>query len=262
MSFTQGDHISTDVELIFIGLSIGFLVGLTGVGGGSLMTPILVLFMGVPAAVAVGTDLVYSAVTRAVGAVVHIRQETVHMDAVRWLATGSVPSAIIATVLVGYALKSAKTFTQGFITHALAAVLIFVAVSLIFRPWISKRVGDVSVGHSHAWAIGIGALVGALVALTSVGGGSLTIVALVVLFKIASTSEMIGTDVVHAAILSAVAAGAHILFATVDFHMAALLLVGSLPGVIVGSRLTVKVPDAALRFGLAGTLAFVGLRLI
>jgi uncharacterized protein len=245
-----------------IGLAIGFLVGLTGVGGGSLMTPILVLFMGVPAAVAVGTDLVYTAVTRAVGAVVHIRQETVHMDAVRWLATGSVPAALVTTIVVGYALKSAKHLTQGFITHALAAVLILVAVSLIFRPWISKQIGEVSVGHSHGWAVAIGVLVGALVALTSVGGGSLTIVALVVLFKIASTSEMIGTDVVHAAILSAVAAGAHIFISTVDFHIAFLLLIGSLPGVIVGSRMTIHVPDTALRFGLAGTLAFVGLRLI
>lgn len=247
---------------MLIGLVIGFLVGLTGVGGGSLMTPVLVLFMGVPAAVAVGTDLVYSAVTRSVGAVVHIRQETVNLDAVKWLAAGSVPAALIMTVLVGFALKSAKHFTQGFITQALAAVLIFVAISLVFRPWIERRVGDLSIGHIHFFAVAIGALVGALVALTSVGGGSLTIVALVVLFKIASTSDMIGTDVVHAAILTIVAGAAHIFISTVDFHIAILLLVGSLPGVIVGSRLTVRVPDTALRLGLAGTLAFVGIRLL
>ncbi len=251
-----------DVTLILIGLGVGFLVGLTGVGGGSLMTPILVLAMGVPAAIAVGTDLAYSAVTRSVGAVVHLRQNTVQGDAVKWLATGSVPAALISTIIVGYALKSAKTYTQGFITHALAVVLLFVAVTLILRPLIESRLKGFTVGQQRPLAICTGVVVGALVALTSVGGGSLTLIALVVLFKSLSTSEMIGTDVVHAAILSVVAAAAHIFIATVDFHITLLLLVGSLPGVVIGSRLTIHVPDLYLRLGLAGTLAFVGLRLI
>ncbi|HZT97179.1 MAG TPA: sulfite exporter TauE/SafE family protein [Chloroflexota bacterium] len=251
-----------DLSLILIGLGIGFLVGLTGVGGGSLMTPILVLVMGMPAAVAVGTDLAYSAVTRTVGAVVHIQQKTVKIDAVKWLATGSVPAALISTVLVGYALRSAKHFTQGFITHALAAVLIFVAVSLLLRPWLENHFAAVSINRQRSFSIAMGVLIGALVALTSVGGGSLTIVALVVLYKGISTSDMIGTDVVHAAILTLVAASAHIFISTVDFHVTLLLLVGSLPGVIIGSRLTLHVPDTYLRLGMAGTLAFVGIRLI
>lgn len=250
-----------DVSLILIGLGIGFLVGLTGVGGGSLMTPILI-FMGIPSAMAVGTDLVYSAVTRSVGAVVHFRQETVRMDAVRWLATGSLPSALITTIVVAYFLTSAKQFTQGLITHALAAVLIFVAVSLLFKPWLEKRFKTITVKQQRGFAISIGVLVGALVALTSVGGGSLTIIALVVLFRAAQTTDLIGTDVFHAALLSIVAGIAHIFTASVDFHVAFLLLIGSLPGVVLGSRLTVHVPDMYLRFGLAGTLAFVGLRLI
>ncbi len=252
----------TDLSLILIGLGIGFLVGLTGVGGGSLMTPILVLVMGVPTAIAVGTDLVYSAVTRSLGAIVHFRLGTVKMDAVRWLSTGSVPSALVTTVIVGYFLKSAKHFTQGLITDALAAVLIFVAVSLLFKPVIESRFKLASISNRRGFAIGIGVLVGALVALTSVGGGSLTIIALVVLFNTASTSELIGTDVFHAAILSIVAAAAHIFIATVDFHIAILLLIGSLPGVAIGSRMTVHVPDLLLRLGLAGTLGFVGIRLL
>jgi uncharacterized membrane protein YfcA len=245
---------------ILIGLGIGFLVGLTGVGGGSLMTPILV-FTGMGSALAVGTDLVYSAVTRSVAAAIHFRQGTVQMEAVRRLAFGSVPAALVTTILVGYALKSSKTFTQGFITHALAGVLIFVAVALLFRPYLEKHVGKLGNRDQRTWTIGIGALVGVLVALTSVGGGSLTIVALIVLYGM-STSEMIGTDVFHAALLSIVAAGAHALISTVNFSVAGYLILGSVPGVAIGSRLTVRLPDQILRFGLAGTLGFVGLRLL
>lgn len=250
-----------DISLILIGLGIGFLVGLTGVGGGSLMTPILI-FMGIPSPTAVGTDLVYSAITRSVGAVVHVKQKTVRFDAVKWLAIGSLPSALVTTIFVAYFLTSAKQFTQGLITHALAGVLIFVAISLLFRPLIEKRFRGISIQQQRGAAIAIGVLVGGLVALTSVGGGSLTLIALVVLFRATSTTELIGTDVFHAALLSIVAATAHIFTASVDFHVAFLLLIGSLPGVAFGSRLTVHVPDTMLRFGLAGTLAFVGLRLI
>jgi uncharacterized membrane protein YfcA len=226
------------------------------------MTPILIIWMGVPAAIAVGTDLVYTAVTRSVGSVVHLRQKTVNMEAVRWLATGSVPAALITTILVAYFLTSAKNYTQGFITQALAAVLFLVAVSLLIRPWYQDRLKDISVRHRHTWAVVVGVLVGALVALTSVGGGSLTLVALVVLFRITSTSETVGTDVVHSALLTLAAAAARLFTTTVDFHIAALLIVGSLPGVIIGSRVTVHVPETALRVGLAGTLGFVAFRLI
>lgn len=249
-----------DLSFILIGLGVGFLVGLTGVGGGSLMTPVLVL-MGIPSAVAVGTDLVYSAVTRVVAAAIHFKLGAVRVDAVRWLASGSVPSALITTILVGYALRSARHFTQGLITHSLAAVLIFVAVSLLFRPWLEKHLGTVGVKEQRGFAVGVGIFVGALVAVTSVGGGSLTIVALVLLFRV-TTSEMIGTDIFHAAVLSIVAAGAHIFVVPVDFRIALLLIIGSLPGVAVGSRLTVHVPDMLLRFGIAGTLGFVGVRLL
>jgi uncharacterized membrane protein YfcA len=249
----------TDLALILIGLGVGLLVGLTGVGGGSLMTPLLVLAMGVPSTIAVGTDLVYSAVTRSVGAIVHIRQGTVRLQAACWLASGSVPAALITTALVGIALHHARHFMQGFITHALAAVLIFVAASLLCKPLLA-RLGDVRLSYQRPIAISIGVLIGALVSLTSVGGGALTMVALLLLYRAVSTTELIGTDVFHAAILSLVAATAHIFI--VDFHIAALLLVGSLPGVVLGSRLAVQIPDVYLRFALAGTLAFVGVRLM
>ena len=252
----------TDSAFILIGLGVGFLVGMTGVGGGSLMTPILILWMSVPAAVAVGTDLAYTAVTRSIGGVIHLRQKTVNLEAVRWLATGSVPSALITTILVAYFLTSAKSYTQGFITQALAVVLLLVAASLFLRPLYEERLRKVAVGHRHSWAVVVGVLVGALVALTSVGGGSLTLVALVVLFRITATSEVIGTDVVHSALLSIAAVSVRLFTTTIDFHITGLLLIGSLPGVILGSRMTIHVPETALRLGLAGTLAFVGFRLL
>jgi uncharacterized protein len=261
-----GVAVPHDLAYILIGLGVGFLVGFTSVGGGSLMTPILI-FMGLSSSVAVGTDLVYSAVTRSVGAVVHWRQGTVRMEAVRQLATGSLPAALVTTVLVTYFLTSAKTYTQGLITDSLAAVLVFVAVCLVFKPWLEQRFSDISINKRRGLAAGVGVLVGTLVALTSVGGGSLTFIALVVLLRGASTSELVGTDVFHAALLSIVAAAAKSVSTiwvahTVDFGVAGLLLIGSIPGVYIGSRVTVRLPDLFLRFGLAGTLGFVGIRLL
>jgi hypothetical protein len=249
-----------------IGLGIGFLVGFTSIGGGSIMTPILV-FMGLTPATAVGTDLVYSAVTRSVGGFVHWRQGTVNFDAVRKLATGSLPAALLMTIVVTYFLKSAKGWTQGFITDSLAVVLVFVAVSLLFKPWVEQRFKNTSVRQQTIFSAGIGALVGALVALTSVGAGSLTFVVLVVLLRGAASSELVGTDVFHAALLSIVAAGAKSVSTifvghAVDYGIVALLLCGSVPGVYVGSRITVRLPDLLLRFGLAGALGFVGLKLL
>jgi uncharacterized membrane protein YfcA len=271
--------VSLDVKLGLIGLGIGLLVGVTGVGGGSLMTPILI-FLGFDQSVAVGTDLVYTAVTRSIGAVIHFRQRTVNLQAVRWLASGSVPSAIVTTIIVAHFLSSEAASTQTFIQDALSIVLLFVALGLLMRPLLQKwfkSLGSDQPGQNtpsteqrrQTFAVGVGVLVGTLVALTSVGGGSITIVALVVLLNTASTSELIGTDVFHAAILSIAAASVRIgvfdafgIGKPVDYHAAFLLLIGSIPGVVIGSRLTIRVPDQVLRYGLAITLAAVGLRLL
>jgi uncharacterized membrane protein YfcA len=255
-----------DVSYILIGLGIGFLVGATSIGGGSLMTPILV-FMGLSPATAVGTDLVYSAVTRSLGGYLHWRQGTVNFEAVKKLAVGSLPSALVVTILVTYFLTSAKSWTQGFITDSLACVLLFVAVCLVFKPWLEGRFDNVTVKQQTFFAAGVGALVGALVALTSVGAGSLTFIVLVVLLRGAASSELVGTDIFHAALLSIVAATVKSISTifvahSVDYSVVGLLLIGSLPGLFVGSKLTVSIPDVVMRFGIALTLAFVSLRLL
>ena len=256
----------TDLAYILIGLGVGFLVGFTSIGGGSLMTPILV-FMGLGSATAVGTDLLYSAVTRSVGGYVHWRQGTVNFDAVKKLATGSLPAALIVTVLVTYFLSSAKSWTQGFITDSLACVLLFVAVCLVMKPWLEEHFKNTTVRQQTIFSAAIGALVGGLVALTSVGAGSLTFVVLVVVLRGAKSSELVGTDVFHAALLSIVAAAAKsisTIFAAhaIDYTVVGLLLIGSIPGVYVGSRITVRLPDLVMRFGVALTLGFVALKLL
>jgi uncharacterized membrane protein YfcA len=255
-----------NVAFIFIGLGVGFLVGFTSIGGGSLMTPILI-FMNLSASTAVGTDLVYSAVTRSVAGIVHFRQGTVNLEAVKKLAKGSLPAALIMTIVVTYFLKSAKGWTQGAITDSLAVVLVFVAVCLLFKPQLEKRFIDKPIKNQGLLAFGVGALVGGLVALTSVGAGSLTFVILVVLLRGANSSELVGTDVFHAALLSIVAATAKsvstiFVAGSVNFGVAGLLLIGSIPGAYLGSKFAMKLPDMLLRYGLAGTLGFVGIRLI
>jgi hypothetical protein len=253
---------AADLTLILIGLAVGALVGFTGTGGGSLMTPILVLVMGMPPSVAVGTDLVYAAITKSAGAFVHLKQKTVDLGAVKWLASGSIPSALITTIGLGYLLRTHTSVTQSVITHVLAGVLILVAAAILFKPLLRGRFATISFGRQHTLTVLVGVLVGFLVALTSIGGGSVTMIALVLLFPALKTSELVGTDIAHAALLSFVAASARLMVATPDLHVAALLLIGSVPGVVISSRLTVRVPDTFLRFGLAGTLIFVGERLM
>jgi uncharacterized membrane protein YfcA len=251
-----------DLALILIGLGVGALVGFTGTGGGSLMTPILVLVVGMPPSVAVGTDLVYAAITKSAGALVHLKQKTVDLQAVKWLAFGSVPSALVSTLALAYLLRTHAALTQSVITHVLAGVLILVAGAVLLKPVLRGRIASVSLGRQHTVTILVGVLVGFLVALTSIGGGSVTMIALVLLYSGLKTSELVGTDIVHAALLSLVAASARLMVVTPDLHVAALLLIGSVPGVVLSSRLTVRVPDLFLRFGLAGTLIFVGERLM
>lgn len=255
-----------DFSYILIGLGVGLMVGMTGVGGGSLMTPILI-FTGLSPSVAVGTDLVYSAVNKSAGAWVHWRQKTVNFEIVKWLSSGSLPAALITTIVVTYVLTQAKAYTQGAITYALAAVLIFVSLAMLVKPWIAKRLSAFSVTQGRRLATSVGVLVGVLVALTSVGGGSLTMVALMLLMREAATSELVGTDVFHAALLSIVAATARSVSTifvghSVDFTVAGILLIGSLPGVYVGSRMSVKLPDQVMRFGLSGALMAVTWRLL
>lgn len=262
------------VQFILTGLLVGILVGLTGMGGGSLMTPILVLVLGFRPAIAVGTDLAYAAVTKAAGAVQHFRQKQVRISTGLLYAAGGVPATFLGVSMI-HALEKARGVNVDYlIGHALAYTLILVAVLLILQPVMRKRLWPQdrpSVFYARLrtmrhyrppMLVAIGAIVGFLVGITSVGAGSLVMFSMLLLFPKWPMSQRVGTDVFQGFLLSTAAASANLHFGTVNLPVVGQLLIGSLPGVLIGSRLTKSVPDGVLRPLVAGVLALSGWRLL
>jgi uncharacterized protein len=274
-----------DFRYSLVGLLIGFLVGLTGMGGGSLLAPIMILVFRVQPVWAVGTDLAYSTVTKAVGSVVHIRQKNVNFSIALWLACGSVPATLFSVGLVQYVRKHYGDVVNGVILHAIGFTLILVAVLLVAKPFIMRYVerrnleaskkkalsGEIQsaggAGHWQKWGrsavtVFVGAFVGFLVGLTSVGSGTLIIVSLAFLFPRLTAKELVGTDVFQAFMLLAAGAIGYITAGTINWGIAGLLLIGSIPGVLVGSRMSKYVPDKLMRPILAVVLVISGWKLI
>lgn len=265
-----------DLRYSLVGLLIGFLIGLTGMGGGSLMTPIMILVMGVKPIIAVGTDLAYGAVTRIVGGAAHLRQGTVHRRTAYLLAAGSVPATVAGVGLIAEIKRTNPQFVNVFLLRAIAWALILVALILIAKPLLSElapRLGlkasgewrdDLqSVGDRHPWIlIAIGAAVGFLVGLTSVGAGSLIIVSLLFLYPRWQSKDLVGTDVFHAAILVSAASLAQLAAGNVNVPIMLSLLIGALPGVLLGSRLALGIPEHVLRLSLATVLLVSGAKLL
>ena len=271
-----------DYRISLVGLLIGFLVGLTGMGGGSLLAPIMILFFRIPPVWAVGTDLAYSTVTKAVGSIVHIRQKNVNFKVAFWLASGSVPATFLSVLLVQYIRKHYGTLINGIIIQAIGFTLILVAVMLVLKPFIMRRLDQRNLEARKQAALEgaasshnnwekhyrpvvtalVGAFVGFLVGLTSVGSGTLIIVSLAFLFPRLTAKELVGTDVFQAFMLLAAGAIAYLNAGTINWTIAGLLLLGSLPGVLMGSRLSKYVPDRYMRPVLATVLAVSGLKLI
>ena len=250
-----------DGTLAAYGFVVGLLVGLTGMGGGVLMTPLLMLGLGLPATAAVGTDLAYSLATKLAGSWQHWRQRTVDMDLVRTLAIGSIPASIAAVAIVAWLEHRRIAGFETGLARAIGGALIVAAALLGWRA----SVGDVRpqhpVAHRRAAIIAVGAVGGLLVGLTSVGSGSV-IMALLVFFVPMDARRLVGSDVVHAAILVGVAGAGHALLGNVSFVLATQLLVGSIPGVLIGSRLTLSAPRRILQAALAALLIASGLRLL
>ncbi|MFN2615388.1 MAG: sulfite exporter TauE/SafE family protein [Actinomycetota bacterium] len=247
------------------GLIVGFLVGLTGMGGGALTTPILILIFHVRPVFAVGTDLVYGSITKWFGAAVHLRQGTVNKKLVRQLATGSIPATLLG-VLVLRRLGITKA-TDHFITRALGLGLILIAIGLAIDVVLRRKrpgwVPGMTMPTDRPWLnAGVGAVVGFLLALTSIGSGTLIMAALLTAYPGTRAAELVGSDVVHASMLVTVAALGHISIGTVEPRIVGSLLVGSIPGVLVGSRMTVRTPEAALRPILATVLLISGVKLV
>jgi uncharacterized protein len=274
-----------DYRISLVGLLIGFLVGLTGMGGGSLLAPIMILFFRIPPVWAVGTDLAYSTVTKALGSVVHFRQKNVNFKVALWLACGSVPATLLSVGLVQYIHKHYGAVVNGVILHALGFTLVLVAVMLVLKPVImryfeQKRLekqkqemlsGEVSpTKQSGQWeqryrpvvTALVGAVVGFLVGLTSVGSGTLIIVSLAFLFPRLTSKELVGTDIFQAFMLLASGAIAYFIGGTINWPIVGLLLIGSLPGVYLGSKASKFIPERFMRPVLATVLAISGFKLI
>ena len=258
---------------VLFGLLVGFLVGLTGVGGGSLMTPFLVVTMGVSAPTAVGTDLVFATVTKMTGSVAHYRQRSVNLQVAHFLGLGSIPARLLGVATLEFIERSYDAATvRSIMVTIIAATLVLVGTSLIFRIFLPVR-GELP-GKGGGWdgvssmsfrrkmyTILFGATGGYLVGLTSIGSGSIMAIILLLLYPL-SPAVVVGTDIVHATVLSLVTGVAHATQGNVDLGLAATLLLGSIPGVLIGSLLAPRIPGKPLTIILAAMLVFVGARLL
>jgi hypothetical protein len=242
------------------GFVVGLLVGLTGVGGGALMTPLLILLFGIHPASAVGTDLLYAAVTKTGGTVVHGLNHTVDWRVAGRLALGSIPTTALTLIALEY--FSPKSHSAPLISVVLGIALILTAMSLLLRKQVlrlaSRRIATLAPRNTFIFTVATGAVLGVLVSLSSVGAGALGITALIFLYPNLPTARIVGSDIAHAVPLTLVAGAGHWLMGTVDFSLLGWLVLGSLPGIVVGSQLSSRVPDAVLRTILAITLLIVG----
>jgi uncharacterized membrane protein YfcA len=252
-----------DPLIALAGLFVGFTVGLTGMGGGALMTPIMVLLFRVDALAAVSSDLVVSLIMKPVGGGVHLRRGTVRKDIAFWLCVGSVPAAFAGVLLLR--LVGADNIDH-MLKRALGTALLASAGSIVLRRWIdSRRAAGWDPGPAmlkRGPTVLIGAVGGLIVGLTSVGSGSLIIVMLLFLYPGLRSRELVGTDLIQAIPLVASAALGHVIFGDVRFGLTASLVAGALPGVYAGARLSSRAPDRVVRPTLFAILAASGLRLV
>lgn len=246
------------------GFGVGLLVGLTGVGGGALMTPLLVLLFGIHPATAVGTDLLYAAVTKTAGSAVHGFNRTIDWRVVRLLATGSVPMTVI-TIAVLSRMGINSPVVRDLITVVLTIALFFTAATLILRERLvtryATRLAALQPKQVAALTICVGAVLGVVVSITSVGAGAIGVAALVLLYPKLPTARIVGSDIAHAVPLTLAAGIGHWFLGSIDFDVLISLLVGSIPGILIGSYAAVRVPETALRLVLAGTLIVVATKL-
>jgi uncharacterized membrane protein YfcA len=254
----------TDWLYTIAGFCVGFLVGMTGVGGGSLMTPLLILLFGVHPATAVGTDLLYAAITKTAGTLAHGLFRTIEWRVVGRLAAGSVPMAVL-TLLVMSRFDMTSEASHQLITQVLSVTLFVTAAVLIFRTKLlafrSAHVGDWDPRRTARVTVAFGAVLGVLVSISSVGAGAIGVTALVLLYPHLPIRSLVGSDIAHAVPLTLVGGVGHWIMGSTDWHILGFLLMGSLPGIIFGSRVSIRVPDTALRLILAATLVIVGTKI-
>jgi uncharacterized protein len=252
-----------DLAQIVSGFAVGTIVGITGVGGGALMTPLLLLVFGIAPATAVGTDLLFAAVTKSGGTWVHARQGTIDWRIVRRLASGSLPAAAATLVLVHHAFPGGLGGASKLIGATLGVALLLTAVALVFRQRLQALARRRADATEQAWpTVATGAVLGTLVSISSVGAGALGVSALLFLHPKLATSRIVGSDIAHAVPLALAAGIGHWWLGSIDWTLLATLLTGSLPGIVLGSRLAPRIPERLLRTGLAGMLILIGSKLI
>ena len=264
-----------DATPTLFGLLVGFLVGLTGVGGGSLMTPFLVTVVGVPPATAIGTDMVFATLTKFTGSVQHYRQRSVNLEVALFLGFGSIPAGLLGVATLEWIEGAFDPETvKSVMINIIALTLVLVGASLIYRNYFMPNRAEADAPRPGVWdgkvrmsrrrrayTVVFGAFGGYLVGLTSIGSGSVMAVILLLLYPLAP-AIVVGTDIAHATVLSLVVGLAHMTQGNVDFGLAGSLLLGGIPGVLVGSRIAPWLPGKPLKTVLAVMLVFVGIRLL
>lgn len=256
------------ISVIIVGFLVGTMVGLTGMGGGLLMTPLLILLYGFSPSMAIGTDLMYAGITKWVGGFQHLRQRTVDLSLVKILAIGSIPGSLIGAFSITLLHQYSSIHVDNFLAHLLGFTFIGVALLMIYNLFIKKlhvnKEHSVSRKQSKQQVgrlILLGFAGGLLVGLTSVGSGSIFIAALMIFYPLAP-ARLVGSDIFHGAVLTTVAGLAHLSMGTVDLPFVLQLLIGSIPGIIIGSKLTIRIPESIVRLIILSVLLLTGIKLI
>ena len=255
-----------DPAIIAFGLGIGLLVGMTGMGGASLMTPLLILVFGISPVTAIGTDIFYAAVTKTVGGYQHLKLKTVHRGMAFWLACGSVPSALVGVYVIELLQRTYGDDLDKLVLGMLGGALLVVGFATLLRSvFLRNAIQERSAMHLYTRhivaAVATGAVTGFVIGLTSAGSGTLIAIALIAIFRL-TPQRVVGTDIFHAAVLLWAAGIAHWIGGNVDFALAGNILLGSVPGVLLGGALSVRAKTGLLRTALAVVLIASGTMLI
>ena len=249
-----------DPHLSLLGLCVGVLVGMTGVGGGSLMTPLLILMFGVPPVTAVSTDLVVAAVTKIGGSVIHGFAHSIDWRVVRRLASGSIP-ATVGTIAILSRFNLDSGAARGLITLVLSVVLFATAFVLVFGKQIvgayRARIAELDRPHTAKHTVLVGILIGVLVSLSSIGAGAIGAITLILLYPRHPIAKIVGSDIAHAVPLTLVAGLGYWMIGSVNWHIVISLLVGSLPGIFIGSYFAIRIPERGVQLALGTTLFVV-----
>jgi len=259
------EHIGIQPGYAISGMLVGILVGMTGVGGGSLMTPLLVLVFGFHPSTAVGTDLLFAAATKTVGTTIHSAGKTVDWRIVRRLAMGSVPATLLCLLLIGYFGVNSKA-VGSIISLTLGVALILSSITLLFKDTIvaaiTRRHPEFGKESSLRLTVAVGVMLGILVSLSSVGAGALGTIALIILYPRLPIVRIVGSDIAHAVPLTLLAGMGHWYLGSINFALLSSLLVGSVPGIIIGSYTARYAPETVLKMGLGAILAVVGCKML